>query len=47
MIKEYIEAKYDFKVHTAYIVEVNMSVSLEIVIRLFLHICFFAGQYFI
>ena len=28
MIKEYIEAKYDFKVHTAYIAEVRRSLGL-------------------
>lgn len=27
-IKEYIEAKYDFKVHTAYVVEVKSSLGL-------------------
>ena len=27
MIKEYIEAKYGFKVHTAYIAEVKQSIS--------------------
>lgn len=28
MIKEYIEAKYDFKVHTAYIAEVKCNLGL-------------------
>ena len=28
MIKEYIEAKYGFKVHTAYIAEVKRSLGL-------------------
>lgn len=28
MIKEYIEAKYGFKVHTAYIAEVKISLGL-------------------
>jgi len=28
MIKEYIEAKYDFKVHTAYIAEVKRGLGL-------------------
>ena len=28
MMKEYIEAKYDFKVHTAYIAEVRRSLGL-------------------
>ncbi len=28
MIKEYIEAKYDFKVHTAYIAEVKRDLGL-------------------
>ena len=30
MIKEYIEAKYGFKVHTAYIAEVKRSVGLPV-----------------
>ena len=29
MIKEYIEAKYGFKVHTAYIAEVKRSLGLS------------------
>lgn len=29
MIKEYIEAKYGFKVHTAYIAEVKRELSLS------------------
>ena len=28
MIKEYIEAKYEFKVHTAYIAEVKRDLGL-------------------
>ena len=30
MIREYIEAKYSFKVHTAYIAEVKRSLGLPI-----------------
>ncbi len=30
MIKEYIEAKYGFKVHTAYIAEVKRSLGLPV-----------------
>ena len=30
MIKEYIEAKYGFKVHTAYIVDVKREGSLPV-----------------
>lgn len=29
MIKEYIEAKYGFKVHTAYIVEIKRELGLS------------------
>ena len=34
MIKEYIEAKYGFKVHTAYIAEVKRDLGLPIVISI-------------
>ena len=33
MIKEYIEAKYGFKVHTAYIAEVKRNLGLPICLK--------------
>ena len=34
MIKEYIEAKYGFKVHTAYIAEVKRDLGLPMYVRI-------------